>query len=165
MHSPLPILLVCTSCWTNIHVEHRLHALHYSNGHALQNLIVVHLVPDPCHLWMQSRSHAWGLGTRPLDSGRQTAVYDFRQQPIGIALLARAPVFAKPRETMPGHGAAAVDRKLGLVCPHCKLLLRNAVQTHEGERLCESCFQDIARWGVQLCWAIECALATSVICG
>ena len=30
-------------------------------------------------------------------------------------------------------------------CPHCKLLLRNAVQTSEGDRLCEVCFKSIAR--------------------
>lgn len=45
---------------------------------------------------------------------------------------------------MPGYGAAAVDRRGGLVCPHCKLLLRSAVQTDDGIRLCESCFNEIA---------------------
>ena len=57
----------------------------------------------------------------------------------------KAPLCVSPRERMPGYGATAVDKKLGLVCPHCKLLLRSAVQTDEGVRLCESCFKEIAR--------------------
>ena len=32
-------------------------------------------------------------------------------------------------------------------CPLCKLLLRNAVQTSEGDRLCEVCFKTIAKYG------------------
>ena len=32
-------------------------------------------------------------------------------------------------------------------CPLCKLLLRNAVQTSEGDRLCEECFKSIAKYG------------------
>ena len=32
-------------------------------------------------------------------------------------------------------------------CPLCKLLLRNAVQTSEGDRLCEECFKTIAKYG------------------
>ena len=31
-------------------------------------------------------------------------------------------------------------------CPRCKLLLRNAVQTSEGDRLCEECFKTIAKY-------------------
>ena len=31
-------------------------------------------------------------------------------------------------------------------CPYCKKLLRNAVQTSEGDRLCDVCFEEIARW-------------------
>ena len=31
-------------------------------------------------------------------------------------------------------------------CPFCKKLLRNAVQTSEGDRLCDVCFKEIARW-------------------
>ena len=57
----------------------------------------------------------------------------------------KAPLCVSPRERMPGYGATAVDKKLGLVCPHCKLLLRSAVQTDKGVRLCESCFKEIAR--------------------
>jgi hypothetical protein len=30
-------------------------------------------------------------------------------------------------------------------CPHCKKLLKNAVQTSEGDRLCHVCFEEIAR--------------------
>ena len=33
-------------------------------------------------------------------------------------------------------------------CPFCKLLLRNAVQTSEGDRLCESCFKTIVEYGL-----------------
>ena len=32
-------------------------------------------------------------------------------------------------------------------CPHCKLLLRSAVQTSEGDRLCEDCFKTIVKYG------------------
>ena len=45
---------------------------------------------------------------------------------------------------MPGYEATVVYERIGLVCPHCKLLLRNAVQTDEGARLCQSCFIEIA---------------------
>ena len=31
-------------------------------------------------------------------------------------------------------------------CPHCKLLLRSAVQTSEGDRLCEQCFKTIVEY-------------------
>ena len=31
-------------------------------------------------------------------------------------------------------------------CPHCEKLLREAVQTKSGDRLCESCFKSIARY-------------------
>ena len=47
---------------------------------------------------------------------------------------------------MPGYKViAAGGLKTGLVCPECDLVLKEAVQTPEGERLCESCFQDIAK--------------------
>lgn len=36
-------------------------------------------------------------------------------------------------------------------CPHCKLLLRNAVQTSEGDRLCELCFKTIAKMPGHVC--------------
>jgi len=32
---------------------------------------------------------------------------------------------------MPGYEAAVVYERIGLVCPHCKLLLRKAVKTDE----------------------------------
>ena len=31
-------------------------------------------------------------------------------------------------------------------CPHCNKLLREAVQTKSGDRLCDSCFRSIARY-------------------
>ena len=30
-------------------------------------------------------------------------------------------------------------------CPHCKKLLKNTVQTSDGDRLCDVCFEEIAR--------------------
>ena len=45
---------------------------------------------------------------------------------------------------MPGYRVPVVYERAGLVCAHCKLLLRNAVQTEEGVRLCQSCFKEIA---------------------
>ena len=75
----------------------------------------------------------------------------------------KAPLCVSPRERMPGYGATAVDKKLGLVCPHCKLLLRSAVQTDEGVRLCESCFKEIARWGVRSCWSLNMLLQNLVV--
>ena len=36
-------------------------------------------------------------------------------------------------------------------CPHCQLLLRSAVQTSDGDRLCESCFKTIAKYGLLAC--------------
>ena len=42
---------------------------------------------------------------------------------------------------MPGHEAKTVEPlKAALVCPECNLLLRDAVQTGDGIRLCETCF-------------------------
>ena len=47
---------------------------------------------------------------------------------------------------MPGHDViAAQGTKSGLVCPECRLVLKEAVQTPEGVRLCESCFRAIER--------------------
>jgi len=51
---------------------------------------------------------------------------------------------------MPGYEASAVCERVGLVCPHCKLILRDAVQTDEGVRLCQSCFKEIT-WYVLQC--------------
>ena len=31
-------------------------------------------------------------------------------------------------------------------CPHCKKLLKNAVQTSDGDRLCDACFEEISRF-------------------
>lgn len=47
---------------------------------------------------------------------------------------------------MPGHDVIAAEgTKAGLVCPECNLVLKEAVQTLEGVRLCESCYDNIAR--------------------
>lgn len=43
---------------------------------------------------------------------------------------------------MPGYDAKTVEPlKAALVCPECRLLLRDAVQTGDGIRLCETCFK------------------------
>ena len=34
-------------------------------------------------------------------------------------------------------------------CPHCKNLLKNPVQTTEGDRLCKECFNDISRYNIK----------------
>ena len=31
-------------------------------------------------------------------------------------------------------------------CPYCKKLLKNAVQTSDGDRLCDVCFEEISRF-------------------
>lgn len=47
---------------------------------------------------------------------------------------------------MPGHDVIAAEgTKAGLICPECNLVLKAAVQTPEGFRLCQSCFDEIAR--------------------
>lgn len=46
--------------------------------------------------------------------------------------------------TMPGYAVSVIYERAELVCAHCKLLLRNAVQTDEGVRLLQSCFKEIA---------------------
>ena len=47
---------------------------------------------------------------------------------------------------MPGYKVIAAEGlKTGLVCPECDLVLKEAVQTPEGIRLCESCYQDISK--------------------
>ena len=51
---------------------------------------------------------------------------------------------------MPGYRAVPVHERAGLVCPHCELLLRSAVQTDDGVRLCQSCFKEIAEYVWQL---------------
>ena len=45
---------------------------------------------------------------------------------------------------MPGYNAKTVELLKGaLVCPECDMLLRDAVQTGDGVRLCETCFEQI----------------------
>ena len=47
---------------------------------------------------------------------------------------------------MPGHDVMTAEAvKSGIVCPHCELVLRDAVQTPEGDRLCEMCYKEICR--------------------
>ena len=44
---------------------------------------------------------------------------------------------------MPGYDAKTVEPlKAALVCPECNLLLRDAVQTDDGIRLCRTCFTE-----------------------
>ena len=48
---------------------------------------------------------------------------------------------------MPGYDARTVElQKAALICPECDLLLRDAVQTDDGIRLCESCFKQILQY-------------------
>ena len=50
---------------------------------------------------------------------------------------------------MPGYEVTPVEPlKAGLVCGECQLLLREAVQTEEGDRLCRTCYEEIKRTGV-----------------
>ena len=37
--------------------------------------------------------------------------------------------------------------KPGLLCLECQLLLRDPLQTAEGDRICRSCYEDIKRAG------------------
>jgi len=49
---------------------------------------------------------------------------------------------------MPGYEVTPVEPlKVGLVCGECQLLLRDAVQTEEGDRLCRTCYEEIKRTG------------------
>jgi len=63
---------------------------------------------------------------------------------------------------MPGYEASAVSERVGLVCPHCKLLLRDAVQTEEGVRLCQSCFKEIAWYVLQCMRSRACILLNKI---
>lgn len=48
-----------------------------------------------------------------------------------------------------GFDVELVDKaakKEANVCPHCKLILEEPIQTDEGIRLCKSCLQDIKRY-------------------
>lgn len=50
---------------------------------------------------------------------------------------------------MPGWEVTPVEPlKPGLLCSECNLLLRDPVQTDEGDRLCRSCFHELKRSGV-----------------
>ena len=74
---------------------------------------------------------------------------------------------------MPGFSSffLAKKAKACLLCPHCRLILRDAVQTEDGDRLCSDCLEEIRtrRWGVWLvrrhslrvdnCYAMHCRIA------
>ena len=48
---------------------------------------------------------------------------------------------------MPGYAVVVPSGIIArLLCPECKLLLREPVQTTEGIRLCKTCYDAIARW-------------------
>ena len=51
---------------------------------------------------------------------------------------------------MPGYSDVVPVEPLkpGLLCLECKFLLRDPVQTDEGDRLCRSCYDKIKRTGV-----------------
>lgn len=50
---------------------------------------------------------------------------------------------------MPGYKVTSVEPlKSGLKCLECKLVLRDPVQTDEGDRLCRTCYDKIKRTGV-----------------
>ena len=47
---------------------------------------------------------------------------------------------------MPGYGVLTTQHtKSGLICPECSLLVKEAVQTPDGIRLCKSCYDELAR--------------------
>ena len=49
---------------------------------------------------------------------------------------------------MPGYDVTPVEPlKSGLQCLECKLVLRDPVQTDEGDRLCRTCYDKIKRTG------------------
>ena len=51
---------------------------------------------------------------------------------------------------MPGYREVTPVEPLkpGLLCSECNLLLKEPVQTGEGDRLCRSCYDDIRKSGV-----------------
>ena len=59
---------------------------------------------------------------------------------------------------MCGYGIITVlDAKIGLVCPECSHLVKEAVQTPDGVRLCKSCYESIARYEL----FVNCAISGS----
>ena len=54
--------------------------------------------------------------------------------------------------------------KQGLRCPECQLLLRDPVQTEEGDRLCSSCYDAIKRTGVSKSGIVLGEDAVSFMC-
>ena len=64
-------------------------------------------------------------------------------EPVSVFLLCHFKIH------MPGYKVTPVEPlKSGLVCRECQLVLREAVQTEDGDRLCRSCYDDIKRTGV-----------------
>ena len=58
-----------------------------------------------------------------------------------------AEVITRGLQYMPGHTVVAVESvKESFYCPHCRLLLRDAVQNEEGFRLCQDCCDLIKRF-------------------
>ena len=50
---------------------------------------------------------------------------------------------------MPGFDVLTTQlAKSGLICPECSLLVKEAVQTPEGVRLCKSCYDELARYNI-----------------
>ena len=48
---------------------------------------------------------------------------------------------------MPGFAVLTTQlAKSGLICPECSLLVKEAVQTPDGVRLCKSCYDELARY-------------------
>ena len=50
------------------------------------------------------------------------------------------------KDLMPGYEYTTVEApKENLICPHCRRILRDAVQTECGDRLCENCCEEIKK--------------------
>ncbi len=54
------------------------------------------------------------------------------------------------REQEQGYDVILQDpAKGGLLCSECNLVLRDPVQTSEGNRLCSPCFKKIEKWDIK----------------
>ena len=61
----------------------------------------------------------------------------------------KVPSIRFPNLASPGYDVTPVEPlKSGLQCLECKLVLRDPVQTDEGDRLCRTCYDKIKRTGV-----------------
>ena len=45
-----------------------------------------------------------------------------------------------------GYDVLVVTAKEALMCPECSFVLRDAVQTNEGLRLCDPCYRRLAKY-------------------